>query len=179
MSWYRQAKTEPKKSLIKTAQGRFTFDRDKSRFQDEWSFDMGDYQRWVIDTFRIETFMTKLNDRNVISLHVYNWHNGSMRYQEFWKYAANEEDKCKESYKKIIEVCKGVIDELTSPGHEDQPNNIVVSMLRARVWEIDRDRLPRTNIPHINYYYDKAQPVEDWRNSIYGNRYPAKPTTGF
>jgi len=179
MSWYRQAKTEPKKPLVKTAQGRFTFDRDKSRFQDEWGFDLGDYQRWVVDTFRIESFMTKLNDRNVISLHVYNWHVGTMRYQEFWKFGADEEEECKKVYKQVIETCKEVIDELTGPKNEDQPKTIVVSKLRAKVWEIARDRLPRTNIPHINYYYDKAKPEEDWRSSIYGNRYPDKPTTGF
>jgi len=182
MSWYRQAKskTEEKNPLIKEAQSsRFNFDKEKSRFQDEWSFDMGDYQRFVVDTFRLEVFMTKLKDRNMVSLHVYNWHVGTMRYQEFWKYASDEEAECKKTFKKVIEVCKEVIDEMTSPENEDQPNSIVVSKLRARVWEIDRAHLPKTNIPHINYYYEKAKPEEDWRSSIYGNRYPANPTSGF
>jgi len=166
MTWYKKAKIG--KNLTKTA----------SISQDSWSYDLGDFQRWVVDSFSIEVFKTGLSDSNTISVNIYNRYVGTMVYQEFWKYGLNEKSKQAKTYKSIIKTCEEVSEYLMLPENESQPKNMLTPMLRAKLWEIDREHMPQSNIPHINYYRDKVTPVSDWRSSIYGTRYPEAPTTG-
>lgn len=149
--------------------------------QDRWEYDFGDYQRWVIDGYEVKVFITETDRQNTISMQVYNWNNGSMRFQQFWRYGGTAQDvsRCKEIYGKVIDACKEVVDLFTEGENEQAPNVLIVSYLRKRTLEIDREALAKTNIPHINYALDKAEYGEDWRSNLYGNRYPTTATEGF
>ena len=59
------------------------------------------------------------------------------------------------------------------------PNCMMFATMRKAFWNIDRENLAKTNIPHINYARQKADYEGDWRSSIYGNRYPTGATSGF
>ena len=146
--------------------------------QDRWEYDFGDYQRWVIDGYEVKVFMTSLERQNTVSMQVYNWNNGSMRFQQFWRYSGSESARCKEMFNKVVETCKEVVDLFTEGENEQAPNVLIVSFLRKRTLELDRAALAKTNIPHINYALDKAEYGEDWRSNLYGTRYPAT-TEGF
>lgn len=149
--------------------------------QDSWGYDFGDYQRWIIDGYEVKVFMTSMPRQNTVSMQVYNWNNGTMRFQQFWRYGGSSENEthCRKTYNKVIEACKEVIDLFTEGENEQAPNVLIVSYLRKRTLEIDREAIARSNVPHINYALDKAEYGEDWRSNIYGNRYPTTATDGF
>lgn len=146
-----------------------------------WSYDFADYQRWVVDGYEVKVYLTSMPRQNVVSMQVYNWHDGSMKYQQFWKFGTDDSDvsKCKNIYNKVINVCKEVIDLFTNGENESAPSCLITTYLKKRTYDIDKDSLARSNIPHINYAIDKGDYTEDWRHSIYGNRYPQNPTSGF
>lgn len=148
--------------------------------QKSWEYNFGDYQRWVIDGYEVKVFLTDVKDsKHTISMQIYNWNNGTMRFQQFWRYDADEGEKAEIAYEKIVDACKEVVDEFTNGENEEAPNVLIVSYLRKRTLEIDRDHIARTNIPSINYALDKAEYGEDWRSNLYGNRYPTGQTSGF
>lgn len=149
--------------------------------QDRWEYDFGDYQRWVIDGYEVKVFITSMDRQNTVSMQIYNWNNGSMRFQQFWKYDGGSEGyaKCKKMYERVISSCKEVVDLFTNGENEEAPNVLIVSYLRKRTLELDRDALAKTNIPSINYALEKADYGEDWRSNLYGNRYPTNATRGF
>lgn len=164
MSWYK----EGSKKL------------DKKAFrQESWEHEFFDYQRWVIDGYSVKVGITESDRQNTIAMQIYNWNNGAMRFQQFWKYKADENKECRETYKKIVDKCKEVMDLFTKGENEEAPNVLIISYLRKGTLDIARDRIARTSIPHINYALDKNEYGEDWRSNIYGDRYPTGETTGF
>lgn len=165
MNWYKRSQT----AIIKTSSFK----------QDEWGHSFGDYQRWVIDAYEVRLFKTKTPRLIAISLNIWNSHLGEMTFQEFWKYGLNEESKAGSAYKKMITVAEDVTKQFTSGEDHDAPNNQIANVLRKRLWEVDREHLAKSNIPSVNYSREKATYVEDWRSSIYGNRYPTEETSGY
>jgi hypothetical protein len=147
--------------------------------QDSWEYNFGDYQRWVVDGYEVKVFMTSMPRQHTVSMQVYNWNNGSMRFQQFWRYDGDAKSECKDMYDKVVTACKEVVDIFTNGEGEQAPNVLIVSYLRKRTLELDRNAVAKTNIPHINYALDKAEYGEDWRQNLYGNRYPTGDTTGF
>ena len=169
MNWYASLKTQTP-GLVKTAQ---TFS------QERWEADVGDYQRWVVDTFSCALFLTKTANMITISLNVWNWHNSTMMFQDFWKYSLKDESKSRTSYQKMKKSGQDIIREYTDGAMYQSPNCMIFAAMRKAFWNIDRENLAKTNIPHINYARQKADYEEDWRSSIYGNRYPTGATSGF
>lgn len=142
-------------------------------------FTTGDYQRWVIDTYETRLYLTKTAKMISISLNVWNWHQSAMVFQDFWKFELGQEKEARSSFKKMIEASKQVMQKFTKGTDADTPNSMLFAALRKVCWEVDRKNLAKTNIPHINYARQKATYVDDWRSSIYGNRYPTGETSGF
>lgn len=169
MNWYHSAKKKPP-ILVKKAQ---TF------IQEKWEAQIGDYQRWVIDTFSCALFLTKTAKMVTISLNIWNWHNSTMMFQDFWKYGVKEEKKARSSFEKMKVAGQKVIDDYTKGERSEAPNCMIFTGMRKDFWNIDREHLAKTNIPHINYARQKADYENDWRSTLYGNRYPESPTTGF
>lgn len=169
MDWYHLSSCEDE-SLTKTA-GTFA--------QEEWGKLIGDYQRWVIDTYDIKIYLTKSSKFCSISLNVWNWHTGNLMFQDFWKYDPNKYDEALASYKKMVKAAERIERDFTTGDNFEAPSGVIVTTLRNELWELDRENLAKSNIPSINYSRQKATYVKDWRNSLYGNRYPTGDSTGF
>ncbi len=143
-----------------------------------WSF--GDYKRWVIDAYEISCRYTKTRELIVLTLNAWNWHNGIMVCEEFWKYGTDEESVARSDFDKLKHVVAETHKKFTDGDFEEAPNSIITRYLIVNTWDaIDRSRLAKTNIPHINYARQKAEYSTDWRSSIYGTRYPNNESTGF
>lgn len=169
MNWYLKSQLFSSTPLVKTA----------SFSQEEWGFAYGDHQRWVIDTYEVRLFLTKTKDKISISLNVFHYHLGMMIYQDFWKYGLDEESAAKSTFKKMKKKASEIESLFTSGDDYNSPNSNIANHLRAEFWDIDREHLAKSNIPHINYARQKATYEKDWRSSIYGNRYPTGETSGF
>lgn len=147
--------------------------------QTEHGYYLGDHQRWVLDTYEVRLFLTKTKEKISISLNVFHYHLGMMMFQDFWKYGLDEEAKAKSSFSKMKAKADEIKDLFTSGDDFNSPNLNIANHLRTEFWEIDREHLAKSNIPHINYSRQKATYEKDWRSSIYGNRYPTGETSGF
>ncbi len=147
--------------------------------QESWEKTYGDYQRWVIDMYEVKVFLTKSHKFASISLNVWNWHNGLMVFQDFWKYDLKEYEKSKSTFKKIVKACSDAYEDFVKGDFQTAPNSMFYSYIRNSTWDIDREHLAQSNIPHINYARQKATYEKDWRSTLYGNRYPKESTTGF
>jgi hypothetical protein len=169
MSWYKKAQVGPIESTLKIPD----FD------QKVWSFTTGDYQRWVIDTYETRLYLTKTAKMVVISLNIWNWHNSTMVFQDFWKFKVSEETKAKTVFANMIKAAQTVLEKFMGGENSDTPNNLLFPSLRTACWNVNRDNLAKTNIPHINYARQKGNYESDWRKSLYGNRYPTGETSGF
>jgi hypothetical protein len=164
MSWYKQSQI---RDFVKTS---FKQENTEETF--------GDYQRYVCDAYDVKTYYTTLSNRIAIAINIYNMTTGGCQYQQFWTYSSKEGSRAKATYKEINDKIKEVVAHYTEI-EEYSPNSMIVSTLKAATWEIDRAGRARSNIPWINYAIDKASYEEDWRQSIYGGRYPKNDSTGY
>ena len=169
MSWYQVSRT-PDEGLTKIAR-QFS--------QEEWSSTIGDFQRWVIDTYDIKLYLTKNAKFCSISLNIWNWHNSELVFQDFWKYDLKKFETAKSAYKKMIKAAEDIVADFTTGENYEAPNNVILTTLRTVLWDVDRENLAKSNIPSINYSRQKASYERDWRSSLYGNRYPTGDSTGF
>jgi hypothetical protein len=77
-------------------------------------------------------------------------------------------DSAKSTYKRIIAAADKVFEDFRS---NEIPNNLLHTYLREAVRFIDLEYKPSCRIPSVDWAREQ-QGVADWRNSIYGTRYP-------
>lgn len=148
---------------------------DRNDTQDGWMTDLGDVQRYSFDPYQVRVYITKLTERDEVTVSATLHHvwSGGIVFQEFWRYKETELSKAKKGYEKVCKICEAVIEEFRTG---QTPNNLIQPHLREELRYIHIENKPTTRIPHVDWA--RQQPgVQDWRNSIYGNRYPK--TDGF
>lgn len=165
MGWYKQAS----KHHAPVSEG-------SGKMQDSWIANLGDYQRWVVDAYTASAYLTKTNYKISVAITVNKVHLGTIMLQMFWKYSLDEESAARKTYKEICKALNKIFGELAD---QEAPSALYESMIRHDCGQIDKEHIAKTTIPHINWAQD-VKYERDWRNSIYGNRYP-KPeeTNGF
>lgn len=160
MNWYNQLKTA-------------SYEVRDVGYQDGWTDIFGDMQRYALDAYRCQVFITKTSQKITVSVSVAHDQFGTIVYQEFWKYGLNELTKAKSTFSAVKTVVAKIFDEFES---SEIPNNMLHTSVREAVRYIDIDNKPSTRILSIDAARTEKG-VVDWRSSLYGNRYPE--VTGF
>lgn len=158
MSWYKSA----------SKKGNIPYSENSGDSQKSWNTHMGDYQRWIVDSYEATVYLTKTDYKITISITVNKVHLGTIMLQMFWKYDLKEEKRATKAYEQIIKAVSNIFDDLTN---KELPSSLYESMIRHDCRKIDTEKLAKTTIPNFNY----SQNIEyerDWRSSLYGNRYP-------
>lgn len=156
MSWYKEAQ--------------------KAGWQEGWTDEFGDLQRYLYDAYTCKVYVTKLADSKItISTTLAHAQYGHMMWQWFWKFDVNDEKGARECYRQVKEAVGDVFQEFRS---NEIPNNLLHSYLREAVRPIFEKNRPKTRIPFIDWAFEQTG-VADWRNSIYGTRYPTQEIDGF
>ena len=170
MNWYSKIqiknfislnKTSNKNSKIKTASLDW-------KNQEDDRIELGNFQRYVCDSQTVKVFLTKTSQKWAVSLITNHTYLGTLGWSIFWEFNLDEKEHAKEIFKKASQIAKDVVEQFI---REEQPTVNLHAALRQRFKEIEREDVTRTNIPAINYSYDIPYEV-DWRETIYGKRYP-------
>jgi hypothetical protein len=138
-------------------------------WQEGWDETLGDIQRYIYDAYTARVFITKLaSEKITVSVSLYHMQNGTCMWQDFWRFKTNESAKAKACYNKVKQATEKVIQTFKT---NDIPNPMIHSYLREECRFISPESKPTSRIPHVDWAREQKG-VEDWRNSIYGTRYP-------
>lgn len=158
MAWFKEASKKSHAPVFETS----------GEMQEMWQTELGDYQRWVVDAYTATAYLTKTKYKIAVSISVNKLHLGTIMLQMFWKYDLKEQKRAQKTFKEVKEALNKIFNELSD---EEAPSSLYESMIRHDCGKIDREKLAQTTVPMINHSF-KYDYERDWRNSIYGNRYP-------
>jgi hypothetical protein len=136
--------------------------------QKGWEDTLGDIQRYLYDAYQCRVYITTMPKKITVSAALAHNTYGHVMWQDYWKYDPNESDKARSTFSQVKKAVKEVFDEFKT---NEIPNPSLHSYLREAVRFIDIEHKPESRIPWVDNARDK-ECVKDWRNSIYGNRYP-------
>ena len=136
--------------------------------QDQWADDFGDFQRYMIDAYRLKVFRTKTNNKISVSFLLYADFVGTVMFQVFWQFKKNEEEISRKTFKEVVSAVEGMVKTFIQ---EEIPTPNLTPALRSILWKIDNEHIAKSNNPNINYSY-RVDYADDWRKSLYGTRYP-------
>jgi hypothetical protein len=178
MSWF--DKTRVKQGFLKMAGASNNTGDLKTeldwRGQAEDFLWFGDTQRYVFDSQTVKIFLSRTSEKWAVSLMTNHTYIGTCGFSIFWTFDLSEGKEAKRIYKLVDETAREIIKEFIE---QEKPTSTFYPTLRRRLRDItDRDNMVRTNIPAINYSYDLPL-EEDWRETIYGKRYPAYKEESF
>ncbi len=140
----------------------------KTASQEGWSEQFGEVQRFALDAYRCNVYLTKTSHKLAVSVSVNHDMFGLNIYQEFWKYELNEDSSARSTYNKAKTIVAEIFDEFQIT---EEPNLNLHSRIREAVRDLDKEHKPTTRVPWINAARD-VEGVSDWRKSLYGTRYP-------
>ena len=136
--------------------------------QESKKIEFGDTMRYTMDSHDINIAMNKTDEEIIVSLTMGSAYVGTYILDSFWSFALSEESKAKKLYGALSSQIKPV---LTKFVKERIPTSLLCPFLRKIISQLNKSDYIKTNIPSVNYSYDL--PIEeDWRETIYGKRYP-------
>ena len=166
-NWYKQSK------LIKTASsqtGSFLKQESDAATGNQTANDVKlfDVKRYNMDSYSIRISISKTYDKYATSIVVNNEFLGGLSWSVFWSYELNEFSDAKKTFAKLNDISKNT---LTKMVDEEIPTSILFPMLKSATEDVDPMGRVSTYIPSINY--SRRYPTSpDWRENIYGKRYP-------
>jgi len=158
MNWYKQAS---RSTLLK----KLSWDYKN---QEVDKFEFGDAMRYTMDSHDINLAMNKTDEEIIVSLTMGSSYVGTYILDCFWSFKTSEEDKARKLYKNIETTIKPILARFVK---EKIPTSLLCPFLKKAITVFAKDDYVKTNIPVINYSYDLPL-EEDWRETIYGKRYP-------
>ena len=129
-----------------------------------------DVQRYVMDSYSTKTSISKTKTKITVSILTTHGFLGSVAFNKYWTFSFNEWKEAIKTYEKVNEIIQNTIEEFVD---EEITSTVFWPILKFKLDEIDPERNTATTIPWVNYsrYYSQDD-NPDWRQNIYGNRYP-------
>ena len=146
MSWYKEAKG----------------------LQKGWIDTLGDVQRYLYDAYDCRVFITKMASKITVSVSLAHLQYGHVMFQDFWRFKPEEINLAKNTFQEVKKAVSEIFDQFKTA---EIPNPSLHSFIREAIRHIDFEHKPTSRIPHVDWAR-KQDGVKDWRNSLYGNRYP-------
>jgi hypothetical protein len=143
--------------------------------QDWWEEALGDVQRYLTDPYECRVYITDGPDKISVSITLIHIFMGVVSWQDFWKFGKNERSAARATFKKVSEIAEKIVGEF---GDGSKPTQLLHTYLREACRFIDPQHKPTSRIPHIDWAREQEGET-DWRNSLYGNRYPTQDIDGF
>ena len=166
MNWY---KDNIKKSMIKTASGGFgnNSDADAKNQEGEW-MTMFDLQRYVMDAYTIRISISESKEKVAVAVVINHAFLGSMGWNRYWTFEKSDFAKAKKLYNQIKKI---VVQTMSDFVDDETPTSVFWPILSDKLDDLDMEDNVSTNIPYVNYSR-RYKTSPDWRQNIYGNRYP-------
>lgn len=129
-----------------------------------------DVQRYVMDSYAVKTSISKNSRRITVAIFVNHAFLGSLAFNKYWNFEFDEWKKAIQMYKDINKISQDTIEEFVD---QEITTTVFWPILKFKLDKLEPERNIATNIPWVNYsrYYDQDD-NPDWRENIYGKRYP-------
>jgi len=136
--------------------------------QEMSKIELGDTMRYTMDSHDINLAMNKTEEEIIVSLTMGSAYVGTYILDSFWSFDIGEESRAKKLYSELSSKIKPILSKFVK---EHIPTSLLCPFLRKVISQLNKSDYIKTNIPIINYSYDIPL-EEDWRETIYGKRYP-------
>lgn len=133
------------------------------------TFLIHDVDRYVSDDIAINITMQETANRYSVGLYSVNYKVGVSGYQEYWHYDRDQRSEALQTYEEVLK-CVGETVELIE--YNEIPVTLAKPLIRARIFNIDPGHKERSGVYFYNWYATGETPAADWRETIYGARYP-------
>lgn len=134
------------------------------------NFNFYDVQRYVMDSYTTKTAISKTKRKITVSILTTHGFLGSVAFNKYWIFEFSEWKKAIKTYKSVNEIVQNMVDKFID---EEITTTVFWPMLKYELDKLEPSKNISTNIPYVNYsrYYQEDD-NPDWRQNIYGNRYP-------
>jgi hypothetical protein len=138
-------------------------------WQEGWDDTFGDVQRYLYDSYVCRVYATKLAGKKItVSVSLLHLQEGICMWQDFWRFEPTEASAARAVYSEVKKAMADVFEHFKTNAI---PNNLLFPHMREACREIAPDKKPSCRIPMVDAAR-KIQNTTDWRESIYGTRYP-------
>jgi len=148
-------------SMIKVASKNFVSEHE--------SILVPDIDRYISDDYAINVALQETDNRYSVGIYITNYKVGISGYQQYWHYKKDEYTEARQTYNQIHKIVKGVA---TMIVERAIPHPLIKPFVRKQLNTIDMEHKEKSGIPVYNWYTTEAEKADDWRDTIYGGRYP-------
>jgi len=130
-----------------------------------------DVQMYVMDSYSVKVGFSKTSTKFSVSFICNHAFLGTIAWDFYWMFDLNEFDRAKSCYDDVRKLVKDTMAEFVE---QEIPTPMFWVYMKKRVGQIESDAAVHTNIPSVNYFhkYNRDRIDVDWRQNIYGPRYP-------
>jgi len=142
-------------------------------YSDEFELVISDVDRYTADKYWIVVHLTESMHKYSIGLNMFNSHVGICGQGQYWHYDKSELSKAKQTFSQIKKTATQLHDEIE---YVRPPMSIIPPMFRSALHYVDFPHRERSGVYSYNWF-EELPKVADWRDSLYGSRYPHPPTS--
>lgn len=138
--------------------------------------ELDEVQRYKLDPYHVTIVQTETRKKIAANIRVKHASLGPVIWTHYLTFDKEDHAECRRVMKSWVKIVK---DTMTRFVEEEIPTSVFIPTIRRSIADTEnRDNTIKTNIPHINFSYD-LKPAADWRETIYGPRYPAYDEESF
>lgn len=159
--------------LVKTAASgaSTTMEKEKKSKRNETYTDfIADSDRYLTDAYYIIVSLRETVDGFSVACHFNAGQLGTTSFAQYWHYKHDEYNMAKKTFQQTKTTVKNIRDNCE---YERLPFSLILPMCKHETRKIDTEHMEVPQIPHIMYGLDVAN-EKDWRETLYGGRYPAE-----
>lgn len=128
-----------------------------------------DIDRYISDDYTITISFQETKRQTSVGLYMTNTKLGTCGYQEYWHYDKSDQARAKTTYETLQKASQEIVTEIQE---KHIPYVLIQPYLRNRLDTIDPQFKEKSGVEQFNWYTMNVEKAKDWRDTLYGNRYP-------
>ena len=128
-----------------------------------------DTNRYITDDYVATLALNETVNRYSVGINVINSKIGVSSLSEYWHFSLEERNKALETYKELLKRVKTVVHDIE---YEEIPMGLIQPIIARAVKDLENGHKERTGVFLVDVNKSEMNVEADWRNSIYGHRYP-------
>lgn len=129
-----------------------------------------DIDRYVTDDYVVSMALAETANRYSVAIYVNANKIGVTAYNQYWHYSKDELKAARKTYREVTKLAKEIVEDMV---WSEVPASLVQPMLKNAIYDVDPEH-KESAIHNYNRSLIDFAPVGDWRESLYGERYPVK-----
>lgn len=136
---------------------------------DDYTRTIADSDRYTTDRYVLSISIRNVKDGHAVSFQITNSQLGISGYVHYWNYKEDEAAAAKKTYNELTKIADTLANQVE---YDRVPMAVINAMGRSAVDKVDVPHKERSGVVHFNWYTTDVEKASDWRETIYGKRYP-------